>query len=314
MREPRLVGGGVVAEGGEEVAVVVGEVAGEIGGGEKVGAVGEGFGEGGVATPAADGEVVAAAKGRGDGEAEEVGGTGVVGVVEETGGGVGGAGNAIGREGVEGAVGFAEAFETGGVGVAEDAGEEASDGVDEDGGGEFAAGEDEVADGELVVAEELGDALVDAFVAAADEDDAIEGGETAGGGLGEALALGGEEEDGLPGVGVGGRVGVGGALGFGGEGERLEAVVDGLGFEDHAFAAAEGAVVDGAVAVVCEGAEVVGVDAGEAGAEGSLEDAVTEDALAGEVVGGRAAGGGVAEEVGEDREDVEAHRGRGESG
>ena len=58
--------------------------------------------------------------------------------------------------------------------MAEDAGEEADGGVDDDGCAELAAGEDEVADGELVVREELGDALVDTFVAAADEDDAFE--------------------------------------------------------------------------------------------------------------------------------------------
>ena len=34
----------------------------------------------------------------------------------------------------------------------------------------------------------------------------------------------------------------------------------GSGFEDHAFAAAEGAVVDGAVTVVGEGAEIVDAD------------------------------------------------------
>ena len=62
----------------------------------------------------------------------------------------------------------------------EQTGEQADGGVEDDGCGEFAAGEDVVADGELVVAEELGDALVDAFVAAADEDYAIERGEASG--------------------------------------------------------------------------------------------------------------------------------------
>ncbi len=42
--------------------------------------------------------------------------------------------------------------------------------------------------------------------------------------------------------------------------QRVEAVEDGFGLEDHAFAAAEGPVVDGAVAVVGKGAEVVGAD------------------------------------------------------
>ena len=146
----------------------------------------------------------------GDGEAEEFGGAGVVGVVEEAGGGVGGAGDcrSVGRRSsgyrLVGRVAFAEAFVAAGVGVAEDAGEEADGGVDDDGGGQFAAGEDVVADGELFVAEELGDALVDAFVAAADEDDAVEGGEAAGGGLGEALALGGEQDDGFFAGGIAG--------------------------------------------------------------------------------------------------------------
>ena len=164
---------------------------------EQVGAVGEGFGEGCLAAPVADFEVVAVGEDFGDGDAAEVGGAGVVGVVEEAAGGVGGAGDAVGGFGVGvwRVVAFAEAFVAGAVGVAEDAGEEADDGVDDDGGAEFAAGEDVVADGEFFVAEELGDALVDAFVAAADEDDAVEGGEVAGGGLGEGLALRGEQDD-----------------------------------------------------------------------------------------------------------------------
>ena len=195
-------------------------------------------------------------------------------------------------------VGFAEAFVAAGVGVAEDAGEEADGGVEEDGGGEFAAGEDVVADGEFFVAEELADALVDAFVTATDEDQAVEGGETAGGGLREALALRGEQDDRLLGWRAGGARGAAG--GFCGEGQGLEAVEDGLGFEDHALAAAEGTVVDGAVTVVGKGAEVVDVGAGQAGAERARDHAVAQDALVGEG----------AEEVGKDGEDVEAHRDR----
>lgn len=79
--------------------------------------------------------MVAVAEGFGDGDAEEFGGAGVVGVVEETAGGVGGTGDTIFSQRVLGVVGFAEAFEFGGVGVAEDAGEEADDGVDDDGCG-----------------------------------------------------------------------------------------------------------------------------------------------------------------------------------
>jgi hypothetical protein len=174
--------------------------------------------------------------------------------------------------------------------VAEDAREQADDGVDDDGCGELAAGEDVVADGELFVTEELADALVDAFVAAADEDDAVELAEPAGDGLGEALALRGEQDDGLAGCG-----GVGEAIGFGGDAERLEALEDGLGLEDHAFAAAEGAVVDGAMAIMGEGAEVVGVGLCLTLAECTLEDAVIE---------------GATEELGKDSDDVEAHKGK----
>ena len=108
--------------------------------------------------------------------------------------------------GTAGKVGIcqAEALVARGVGVAEDAGEEADGGVKDDGGGELSAAEDVVADGEFLVGEEVGDALVHALVAAADEDDALERGEAVRGGLGEGLALGGEEDDGLAGEVAGG--------------------------------------------------------------------------------------------------------------
>ena len=132
-------------------------------------------------------------------------------------------------------------------------------------------------------AEELRDAFVDAFVAAADENDAFERSEAARGGLREALALCGEKDDGLAG-GVAG--------GFGRDAEGFDALEDGLRLEDHALAAAEGAVVDRAVAVVRPVAEIVGVDGGEAGTERALEDAVAERAL---------------EKAGEEGDEVEAH-------
>ena len=126
--------------------------------------------------------------------------------------------------------------------------------VDDDGGGELASAEDVVADGEFHVAVELVDALVDAFVTAADEDDTIEGGEFAGDGLGEGATLRGEQDD--AGFLLGG---VGGAGLARCEAERGEGFRKRLGFEDHAFSAAEGTVVDGAVTVVGEGAEIVDV-------------------------------------------------------
>ena len=74
--------------------------------------------------------------------------------------------------------------------------------------------------------------------------------------------------------------------------ERFDAVKDGLGLEDHAFAAAEGTVVHGAMAVVGEVAQVVGGDVDRAAGDGPAQDSVVERA---------------GEEVGEDGEDVEAH-------
>jgi hypothetical protein len=76
------------AQAGEKFPVVIGEFCR----GEQVRAVGEGLGQGGLATPAADLEMVAVGEDFGDGDAVEFGGAGVVGVVEDAGGGVGGAG------------------------------------------------------------------------------------------------------------------------------------------------------------------------------------------------------------------------------
>ncbi len=267
-----------LTEGVEGAAVFFGEG----GGGEEVGPVSEGLFEGLGASPLAHGLVVAVLQDFGDLVAEKVGRAGVVGVVEEAAGGVGGGGRGAGSVAGRRAV-VTEALETGGVRVAEDAGEEAGDGVDEDGGGELAAGEDVVSDGDLAVAEQGVDALVDALVAAAEQDDALGGGELVGDGLGIGASLGGEEDDG--GFGAA-------ALGAWGELQGVEGVEDGAGLEDHAFATAEGAVVDGAVAVVGEGSEVVQVDAGGTGGEGSGEDAVAQEAF---------------EEAGKDGEDVEAH-------
>ena len=90
----RLSGARFGAQAREKFAIVVGEV----GFGEQVGAVCEGLGESGLASPAADGGVVAAGEDLGDGNAAEVGGAGVVWVVEQAAGAVGGAGDAVGGD------------------------------------------------------------------------------------------------------------------------------------------------------------------------------------------------------------------------
>ena len=117
---------------------------------EEVGADAGGFFEGAGVPPFGDFGVVAAEQDVGDAPAAVLDGAGIVGEFEEAGG---------------------VAVVCGAVVVAEDAGEEAGDGVGDDGGGESAVGEDVVADGELAVDEVVNDALVHAFVVAAEEDE-----------------------------------------------------------------------------------------------------------------------------------------------
>ena len=117
------------------------------------------------------------------------------GVVEQAAGAVGAARRAVRCGGIGGIVALTEAFETGGVGVPEDAGKQARDGVDDDRGCQLAAGEDVVAHGELTVAEQIGDALVDALIPAADQHDALEWHQGAGGGLHEGATARREQHD-----------------------------------------------------------------------------------------------------------------------
>jgi hypothetical protein len=107
----RLSGGSLMAgaepESGKEFAIAVREFCVY----EEVWPVGESLGEGGLAAPLANLKVVAFGEDVGDGGAAEVGGGGVVGVIEEASGAVGGAGDTVGGHGVGGGVAFAEAFE-----------------------------------------------------------------------------------------------------------------------------------------------------------------------------------------------------------
>ena len=180
-------------------------------------------------------------------------------------------------------VGAAKAFEFAGRLVAENSGEQAHGGVENDGGSEFSAGENIVSDREFAVGESFGDALVDSFIASADEDDALHVRELARGGLRESLALRGEQDNGLA-AGVAGF--------FGRDGQRLDGFGERFRFEHHAFAASKGTVVDGAVAVVGEAAQVVHGDADRPGGEGAGDDSVFQDA---------------GEEARKDGDDVELH-------
>ena len=138
----------------------------------------------------------------------------------------------------------------------------AGDRLDEDHRGQLAAGEDVVADGDLAVDAVLDEALVDPFVAAGHEDEARMGGELAHEGVVETLALGRKVDDVAGGIGL-----------------RLRGLEGGIQHVDlhhHAVPAAEGLVVDGAVAVGGVLADIVEVEVEEAGIAGALDDGDVE--------------------------------------
>jgi len=253
--EERLDEGQVFGVFGEDGA---GAFAGGGVGVEEIGTDGGGFEEALDESPGFDFCVMPRKQDLGHAAVFELLGAGVVGAVEES--------------GVEGVV-------DGGVGVAEDAFDHARDGVDDNHGWEFAAGEDKVADGDFFVYASVDDALVDAFVVAADEDKAGERGELAGFVLGENGALGAGKED----------AGAFGCAGVAGDG--VEGAGEGFGFEDHATASAVRGVVDDFVAVLGVVAEVV-----DAEVEQTLFPGPSEDAF----------GQGAFEPGGEEGEDIDA--------
>ena len=163
--------------------------------------------------------------------------------------------------------------------VAEHAGDEAHDGVHEDDGGDDAIREDVVADGDFVVHEMVEDALVHAFVVAAEDDEVAALCAKAGVFLRDALihappARAHEDDAGLR------------------RAERFHGLEDWLAFHHHALPAAVGRVVGGAVAVVRPVAEVVGLEGEEALFLRALHHALAE------------CGGG---DGGEEAEDVYLH-------
>lgn len=261
---------------------------GEVGLFEEIGAVAQGFFQSALAAPAADLIMIATGEDVRDGEAAEVCRPCVVGIVEQSAGAVRGERRRAslgGKLGGEIALRGAEALIGAGGFVAEDAGDEAHGGVNDDGCRELATRENVVADGEFLVAMEDVDAFVDAFVAATDEYDAVERCEPAGDGLGKGRALCGEQDNGFT-TSV--------AVGFWGDAEGFDGFGKRFGLEDHAFAAAEGAIVNRAVTVVGEVAKIVAVDGDEAVGNGAAHDTVSEDA---------------GKEFREDSDDIEAHDG-----
>ena len=163
--------------------------------------------------------------------------------------------------------------------VAEHAGDEAHDGVHEDDGGDDAIGEHVVADGDFVVHEMVEDALVHAFVVAAEDDEVAALCAKVGVFLRDALveappARAHEDDARL------------------GRAQRFHGFEDGLAFHHHALPAAVGGVVRGAVAVVRPFAEVVGFESDDPFFLSALHHALAER------------GGG---DGGEEAEDVYLH-------
>jgi hypothetical protein len=83
------------------------------------------------------------------------------------------------------------------------------------------------------------------------------------------------------------------ALSFGFNSQGREAFCDGLGLENHAFAAPERTVVDGAMTVVGEGAQIVDGNLDEAFGESAAQDSIFEKAR---------------EEAGKDGDNLKPHR------
>jgi len=208
-----------------------------------------------LVTPGGDGGVVAAEENVGDAPAAIFDRAGVLRTFDEA------AGKAV--------VGRA-------LGIAENAGEEADDGVGDDGGGESAIREDVIADGNFVIHEMVDDALVEALVVAAEEDEVSAGLRVvAGERLVEAAAAGGHEEHAACGCA-----------------KALDGFEDRLALQHHALAAAVGRVVGGAVFVARPVAEIVAVEGDETALLSFADHAFSQ----------RCGGDG-----GEEREDVDAH-------
>src|SRR5512132_4634100 len=224
---------------------------------QQVGALPAGALQGLLAAPALHGAVVAGAEHGRDLQAPVDGRPGVLRVLEQT-----------GRERLVGGRG----------GVAHHPGDQPGHGVQDHQGGRLPAGQDEVADGQDLV-DAGADAFVDALVAAAAQDQAGLGGQAPGDPVVEAAAVGGEQHD--PGRAIGLQVV-----------ECVEGVEPGAGGHDHAGAAAEGGVVDAAVAVGGPVAQVVQADLDQAALPRLAE---------------QAGGQGRGEEPGEDGDDVDQH-------
>lgn len=155
----------------------------------------------------------------------------------------------------------------------------AGDCIDQDHRGQFASGHDEITKRDLLVHPSINEAFVDAFIAAADEDEAGPTGEITDEAVADGLALWREVDD-------VGRVGREWGDAFNRTGEDIDT-------HYHAGPAAERVIVDALVAAGGVVANIVDYQVEEAGLPGAFQDGDIERA---------------SERLREEREDIDAHQ------
>jgi hypothetical protein len=156
--------------------------------------------------------------------------------------------------------------------ISQSAREKADNGIEHEHGGEFAAAQNIIPDRDFLGGEVFGDALVDSFVTATNEDNAVQSSVAARGSLTEEFSRGGHENDG----GFWIRRSLVAGIPDTASEKRFDGVEKGLGLQHHAFAAAKRAIIDGAVAVLGKYAKVLYLDADDAGLARATKDSMVE--------------------------------------
>jgi hypothetical protein len=142
-------------------------------------------------------------------------------------------------------------------------GQEPDDGVDDYEGRNLPSSEDIIPNTDFFCGKRCAGPFIDAFIPAADKYDVLVSGQPFGVTLAIGVALGREYDDGSI------RWWTDGIKGF----------KQWFGAHDHAWAAAEGRIIDGAMAVVGVVAEIVNLDMGETRSLGTTDDACTKYGL-----------------------------------
>src|SRR6185312_9755726 len=169
----------------------------------------------------------------------------------------------------------AETFKFAGSLIAQDAGYESHDRIGHHGCCELAAAQNVIADRKLHVAIKFVNALVNAFIAAAEEDNAVQASQLASQRLGERAPLCGKQDHaGSLVAPIENHIGSKFLLRFWPDSQRCESFGNRFRFEHHAFSTAEWAIINGAVAVVGKIAQIRNADRYQALGLRTAHDAV----------------------------------------